>query len=77
MNILLVEDDANFGMLLKNYLELSGYHVDWAKNGAVGYSMCHKNDYDLCILDVMMPHLDGLSLAQKIRVKNRDYLSFF
>ena len=37
--ILLVEDEENFGSLLKNYLELSGYEVNWAKNGAEGYSV--------------------------------------
>jgi DNA-binding response OmpR family regulator len=77
MKILLVEDDANFGMLLKNYLELSNYEVDWAKDGAKGYSMCFKIPYDLCILDVMMPNMDGLSLAQKIRSKYTAMPIFF
>lgn len=64
--LLLVEDDENFGSLLMNYLKLSGYHVDWVKNGTEGYSMFMKNRYDLCILDIMMPYMDGFALGKKI-----------
>jgi DNA-binding response OmpR family regulator len=69
--ILLVEDEENFGLLLKNYLELSQYDVCWAKNGAEAYSSFMKNSFDLCILDVMMPHMDGFTLGQKIKEKNK------
>ncbi len=67
--ILLVEDEENFGSLLQNYLKLSKYEVDWAKDGNLGYSAFMKNQYDLCIFDVMMPNLDGFSLAEKIQKK--------
>lgn len=70
--ILLVEDEENFGSLLQNYLKLSKYDVDWAKDGNLGYSAFMKSDYDLCIFDVMMPNLDGFSLAEKIREKGSD-----
>ncbi len=66
-NILLVEDEENFGSLLQNYLRLSGHKVDWAKNGATGYSTFISGNYDVCIFDVMMPHLDGFQLTEKIR----------
>ena len=69
--ILLVEDEENFGSLLQNYLRLSKYEVDWKKDGALGYSAFVQNDYDICILDVMMPNMDGYSLAEKIRAKNQ------
>ncbi len=65
--ILLVEDEENFGALLQNYLTLSNYVVDWEKDGAKGYSAVSKNQYDLCILDVMMPFMDGFTLAEKIK----------
>lgn len=71
-NILLVEDEENFGSLLQNYLGLSGYNVEWCKDGAKGYSAFRNNEYDLCILDVMMPVMDGFTLAEKIREKDRD-----
>lgn len=70
--ILLVEDEENFGALLQNYLMLSNYIVDWEKDGAKGYSAFNKNQYDLCILDVMMPHMDGFTLAEKIRERKPD-----
>jgi len=69
--ILLVEDEENFGSLLKNYLELSQYEVTWAKNGTEAYSTFMKNNFDLCILDVMMPHMDGFTLGEKIKEKNK------
>lgn len=68
--ILLVEDEENFGSVLKNYLELSGYDVDLAEDGNVGVSKFKVGNYDLCILDVMMPFKDGFTLAREIR--NRD-----
>lgn len=70
--ILLVEDEENFGSLLQNYLRLSKYDVEWMKDGALGYSAFCRADFDLCILDVMMPNMDGFSLAEKIRQKNTE-----
>jgi len=70
--ILLVEDEENFGSLLQNYLRLSNYSVDWVKDGSLGYSAFMKSNYDLCILDVMMPNMDGFSLAEKIKLKKKE-----
>ncbi|MDX2360591.1 MAG: response regulator transcription factor [Crocinitomicaceae bacterium] len=65
--ILLVEDEENFGSLLQNYLRLSKYEVEWAKDGAQGLTKYVNGTYDLCIFDVMMPNMDGFTLAEKIR----------
>ncbi len=65
--ILLVEDDPNFGSLMKNYLGLSGYHVEWATDGNLGYGLFRQMKFDLCPLDVMMPYKDGFTLAEEIR----------
>ena len=70
--ILLVEDDPNFGTVLKDYLSLNDYNVTLAKDGIEGLIMFKNSDYDLCILDVMMPRKDGFSLAQDIRVTNKE-----
>jgi len=70
VKILLVEDEENFGSLLKNYLELSKYEVTWAKNGTEAYSIFMQNQFNLCILDVMMPFMDGFTLAEKIKSKS-------
>jgi len=70
--ILLVEDDPNFGTVLKDYLMMNDYDVVHAKNGMEGFEKFKKDDYDLCILDVMMPYKDGFTLAKEIREKNSD-----
>ncbi|HBS86591.1 MAG: two-component system response regulator [Bacteroidetes bacterium GWF2_38_335] len=65
--LLLVEDDQNLGFILKDYLEMLNYFVDWQKNGVTGYTAFSKGDFDLCILDVMLPLKDGFTLAEEIR----------
>ena len=70
--ILLVEDDPNFGTVLKDYLTLNDYTVSHAKDGLEGLIMFKNDDYDICILDVMMPRKDGFSLAKDIRSTNAE-----
>jgi two-component system OmpR family response regulator len=70
--ILLVEDDLNFGAVLKDYLVLNDFDVTLAKNGMEGFEKFKKDHYDLCILDVMMPYKDGYTLAKEIREKNTE-----
>jgi two-component system, OmpR family, response regulator len=70
--ILLVEDDQNFGSILKDYLILNDFEVVLAKNGMEGFEKFKKDTYDLCILDVMMPYKDGFTLAKEIREKNKE-----
>jgi two-component system, OmpR family, response regulator len=65
--ILLTEDDPSFGSVLRDYLELHNFDVVLASNGSSGLQMSQKRDFDLCILDVMMPEMDGFSLAREIR----------
>jgi DNA-binding response OmpR family regulator len=70
--ILLVEDDPNFGIVLKDYLALNNYNVTHAKDGLEGLIMFKNDDFDLCILDVMMPRKDGFSLAADIRETDKN-----
>src|SRR5690606_22884308 len=70
--ILLVEDDQNFGAILKDYLMLNDFEVTLAKNGMEGFEKFKKDTFDLCILDVMMPYKDGYTLAKEIREKNKE-----
>lgn len=65
-NILLVEDDPNFGSVLKDFLGLQNFKVEWANDGAKGWSKYNQENYDLVILDVMMPEIDGFTLANMI-----------
>lgn len=70
LRILLCEDDENLGMLLREYLQAKGFNADLYPDGEAGYRAFLKGKYDLCVLDVMMPKKDGLSLAQEIRIVN-------
>jgi len=75
--ILIVEDDSNFGNILKEYLSLNDYDITLAKNGIEGFEKFKKEDFDLCILDVMMPYKDGFTLAKEIREINEIVPIFF
>ena len=75
--ILIVEDDPNFGRILKEYLTLNDYDIVLAKNGIEGFEKFNKSDFDLCILDIMMPYKDGFTLAKEIREKNDEVPIFF
>ena len=69
--ILLAEDDPNLGELLKDYLELKGkFDVTLAIDGEKAIEEFRKNDFDLCIFDVMMPKKDGFTLGKEIRKIN-------
>ncbi len=76
-NILLVEDDNNFGTLLKDFLSLHSYNVVLAKNGIEGFEKFKKSNFDLCVLDVMLPFKDGFTLAKEIREIDKDVPLFF
>jgi DNA-binding response OmpR family regulator len=65
--ILLVEDDRNFGDVLKSYLEMHDFEVDHAADGEAGFETFKNGNYDLCIFDVMMPKKDGFTLAKEVR----------
>ncbi|MEM7103518.1 MAG: response regulator transcription factor [Bacteroidota bacterium] len=70
--ILLVEDDQNFGDVLRSYLEMNDYDITLAKDGQEGLQTYHSGEFDLCILDVMMPKKDGFTLAGEIREANQE-----
>ncbi len=76
-NILLVEDDLNFGSVLNDFLNLHSYNVVLAKNGIEGLEKFKKNEFGLCILDVMLPFKDGFTLAREIREIDKDVPLFF
>jgi two-component system OmpR family response regulator len=75
--ILLCEDDQNLGMVLKNYLELNDFDVTLERDGRLGLAAFQRERYDLCLLDIMMPHMDGFTLAEEIRDVDPDIPLFF
>ena len=77
INILLVDDDLKNSMLLKRFLEVEGYCVTYANNGAIGWELYHTSNPDLILLDINMPEMNGFELAKKIREINKKVLIFF
>ena len=67
LKILLVEDDANLGLLLSEYLKAKGFPVTLKQDGNKGYEEYIRGDYNFLILDVMVPEKDGFTLAREIR----------
>ncbi|GAQ49950.1 TPA: response regulator transcription factor [Flavobacterium psychrophilum] len=64
--VLLAEDDFDFADVLKQYLELYNYHITWAKDGEEALLLFENETFDICVFDIMMPKMDGFTLAQKI-----------
>ena len=75
--ILLCEDDPNLGMVLKTNLELNDIDVTLERDGRLGLAAFQRERYDLCLLDVMMPNMDGFTLAEEIRNVDPDIPLFF
>ncbi len=72
MRVILSEDDENLGSLLREYLIAKGYDTDLYPDGEAAYKGFQKNQYDLCIFDVMMPKKDGFTLAKEVRMINSE-----
>ena len=68
--IFLVEDDLSFGSVLKSDLEINDFDVDLVDDGKLAVDAFRRGVYDLCILDVMLPHVDGFTIATEIRTMN-------
>ncbi len=71
IHVFLVEDDRNFGAVLKSYLEIHDFEVEWVDDGRDALSAFRSDDYDICILDVMLPHVDGFQIAREIRFADK------
>ncbi|MDR2886546.1 MAG: response regulator transcription factor [Bacteroidales bacterium] len=72
LRILLAEDDNNLGLLLRNYLKAKGYDVTLVRTGTHALDVFSKSIFNLCIFDIMMPELDGISLTKEIRLSNNN-----
>ena len=77
IKILLVEDDMNLGFVIQDSLSLSNYHVHLSKDGKEGLLAFNKDQYDICLLDVMLPKKDGFSLASKSEILVRLFLKLY
>src|ERR1017187_5480641 len=70
--ILLAEDDLNLGVLLVDYLESEGFDVKLCSNGELALKAFQSQSFDLCLLDVMMPKMDGFTLAKAIQAEDKN-----
>lgn len=68
--LLLVEDERNFGIVMRDYLQMNGFEVVWCEDGLTGLSKFETEPFNLCIIDVMMPKMDGFVLVEEIRRRN-------
>lgn len=71
-HIFLVEDDLSFGAVLKSYIEINDFDVDWVDDGKNVMNQFGKSNFDICILDVMLPNVDGFTIASEIRKINTE-----
>lgn len=67
MKILLIEDDPAFGYILSEYLQLKQFEIQWVKNGEAGLRLAGKENFDLCLLDIMLPDSDGFEISEKLQ----------
>ena len=70
IKILFAEDDESLGFVVDDHLQMEGYQVMRATDGEEAWEIFSRDKFDICLLDIMMPKLDGLSLAQRIREKD-------
>lgn len=75
--IFLVEDDLSFGAVLKSYLEMYDFRVTWVDDGKYALDKFRNGSYHLCLLDVMLPNIDGFTLGKEIRVINPEIPMIF
>lgn len=69
--IFLLEDDLSFGAVLKSYLELNDYEVTWVDDGKSAVDRFREGNFELCLLDVMLPNVDGFTVGAEIRKLNK------
>src|SRR5512145_2348782 len=72
IRIFLVEDDLSFGSVLKSYLEINDYSVEWVDDGKYALDHFRRGTFNICILDIMLPHVDGFTIANEIRQINNE-----
>ena len=70
--IIVVEDDVNLGFLLQDFLEMNGFEIKLYRDGISGLHGFKSSLFDLCILDLMLPRMDGFTLAEKIKELNNE-----
>ena len=71
--ILIIEDHKDIAEMLYEYFERRDYELDYASDGRVGFNLANQNDYDVILLDLMLPEMDGLDVCRKLREESKNY----
>ncbi|MEX2588906.1 MAG: response regulator, partial [Chitinophagales bacterium] len=70
--VLLLEDDPNLGFVLQEFLEHESYEVKLCEDGEIGLRAFNNDNYDICIVDVMMPKMDGFTFTKQVRKQDKE-----
>lgn len=71
--ILIVEDHKDIAEMIYEYFERRDYELDYASDGRMGFNLANQNDYDVILLDLMLPEMDGLDICRKLREESKVY----
>jgi len=71
--ILIIEDHKDIAEMLYDYFERRDYELDYASDGRMGFNLANQNDYDVILLDLMLPEMDGLDVCRKLREESKVY----
>lgn len=72
LSVLLIEDDLDLAQTVMDYLQLESIQCDHASNGAAGLTLLHQQDYDVLLLDLNLPRIDGLTVCERLRADGKD-----
>lgn len=73
VRILIIEDHKDIAEMLYEYFERRDYELDYASDGRMGFNLANQNEYDVILLDLMLPEMDGLDVCQKLREESKNY----
>jgi DNA-binding response OmpR family regulator len=73
LRVLIIEDHQDIAEMLYDYFESMGYEMDYASDGRVGFNLASQNEYDIILLDLMLPEMDGINVCKKLREESKVY----
>lgn len=71
--VLIIEDHKDIAEMLYDYFERRDYELDYASDGRMGFNLANQNDYDVILLDLMLPEMDGIDVCRKLREESKNY----
>jgi len=71
--ILIIEDHRDIAEMMYDYFERRNYELDYASDGRMGFNLANQNDYDVILLDLMLPEMDGIEVCRRLREESKVY----